>query len=61
MKYEIFYQCKVWKKDEVQQVEFFNLLCASSEFGKLIRTPGVIYAKLFEDKKLIAHFVADGL
>lgn len=61
MKYEIFYQCKVWNKDEVQRIEIFNLLSASSEFGRLIRMPGVIYAKLFEDKKMIAHFVADGL
>lgn len=61
MKYEIFYQCKVWKKDEVQRIEAFKLHTASTEFARLIRLPGVIYAKLFQDKKLIAHFVADGL
>ena len=61
MKYVILYQCKVWHAGEVQRIEIFNLLSASSEFGRLIRLPGVIYAKLFQDNKLIANFVADGL
>lgn len=61
MKYEIFYQCKVWKKNEVKRIETFRLHTASTEFARLIRLPGVIYVKLFEDKKMIAHFDADGL
>ena len=60
-KYEIVYQCKVWKKDECQRIETFNLFVASFEFGRLIRTPGIIYAKLFEDNKMVAHFVASCL
>ena len=61
MKYEISYECEVWKKNEVQHIEAFNLHFASSEFARLVRLPGVIYAKLFQDSKLIAYYVASGL
>lgn len=61
MKYVIIYQCKVWHAGKVQRIEDFKLHTALAEFARLIRLPGVIYAKLFQDKKLIANYVADDL
>lgn len=61
MKWEIFYECSVWKKNKVQNIEAFDLHLATSEFARIIRLPGVIYAKLFQDGNLIAYYVASGI
>lgn len=61
MKYELFYQHKVWHKDQVQKIEVFKLHTASTEFSRLMRLPGVLYVRMFEDKKLVAEYREGGL
>ena len=61
MKYEIFHEHKVWHKGEVQRITVFRLQTASTEFSRLMRQPGTLYVKLFENNKLIAQFCANGI
>lgn len=61
MKYELFYQHKVWRKDQIQKIEVFKLHTASTEFARLMRLPGVLYVRMFEDKKLVAEYRKEGL